>query len=396
MPTAIAEETLDLLRLTLTPGLGPVLVRRVIRTIGSASEAARAGAHDLAMTPGVGETKARTIAAGLRAADKALDEELRLAERIGVRFVAMSDDDYPPLLTQLEDAPPVLRVRGELVPELDRFCVAIVGSRSSTHYGVEQAERFAAALAERGLPVVSGGARGIDTAAHRAAHRVRGRTIVVMGCGQAHCYPPENADLFQRVADSAGCVISELPLATPPARENFPARNRIISGMSLGVLVVEAGARSGALITARLSAEDHGREVMAVPGRVDSPASTGVHALIRSGGAELVTTPADVIETLEPHARHAHADTHATRYADPAKPPPTPDAPRPAAQPDLSTLALSARQRSIVDALAEPRTLDEIVRLTGLDAAAVRTEATVLEVQRVIKRVGDRLAMERG
>ncbi|MFG0273556.1 MAG: DNA-processing protein DprA [Phycisphaerales bacterium] len=384
-----SPETLDLLRLGLAPGLGPVLTRRAIETLGSPAAVAGASATALAQTPGIGAERARKIAAALRESDAALEAELALAARHGVRFVAAHDDEYPPLLRDLEDAPLALRVRGELVPELDRFGVAIVGSRSCTAYGMEQAERFSAALAERGLPVVSGGARGIDTAAHRAALRVRGRTVVVMGCGHAHCYPPENAALFEKVVEGGGCIVSELPLAMAPARENFPARNRVISGMALGVLVIEAGARSGALITARLAAEEHGREVMALPGRVDSGASQGAHELIRSGGAALVMTPADVIETLESPARHAHAGTHAARYADPAREP----APK---RIDLATLDLTDRQRVIVEALAEPRTLDEVVRLTGLDASAVRTEATLLEVQRVLRRVGDRLAVGAG
>jgi DNA processing protein len=384
-----SPETLDLLRLGLAPGLGPVLTRRAIGALGSAAAVVGASSAALAQVSGIGAERARKIAAALRDSDAALEAELSLAARHGVRFVAAHDEGYPPLLRDLDDAPLVLRVRGELVPELDRFGVAIVGSRSCTAYGVEQAERFSAALAERGLPVVSGGARGIDTAAHRAALRVRGRTIVVMGCGHAHCYPPENAELFEKVVEAGGCVVSELPLATAPARENFPARNRVISGMALGVLVIEAGARSGALITARLAAEEHGREVMALPGRVDSGASQGAHELIRSGGAALVMTPADVIETLEGPARHAHAGTHAARYADPAREP----AP---ARVDLATLDLTDRQRVIVEALAEPRTLDEVVRLTGLDASAVRTEATLLEMQRVLRRVGDRLAVGAG
>lgn len=384
-----SPETLDLLRLGLAPGLGPVLTRRAIGALGSAAAVVGASSAALAQVSGIGAARARTIAAALRESDAALEAELSLAARDGVRFVAAHDDGYPPLLRDLDDAPLVLRVRGELVPELDRFGVAIVGSRSCTAYGMEQAERFSAALAERGLPVVSGGARGIDTAAHRAALRVRGRTVVVMGCGHAHCYPPENAELFEKVVEAGGCVVSELPLATAPARENFPARNRVISGMALGVLVIEAGARSGALITARLAAEEHGREVMALPGRVDSGASQGAHELIRSGGAALVMTPADVIETLEGPARHAHAGTHAARYADPARE----QAPAPV---DLATLDLTDRQRVIVEALAEPRTLDEVVRLTGLDASAVRTEATLLEVQRVLRRVGDRLAVGAG
>lgn len=390
-----------LLRLTYAPGLGPVLIRRLVECFGSASAALRASPAQLTRVRGVGDTMARRIVDGLRD-DSDMQEELELAGRLGVRIVTAIDADYPPLLRQLRDAPPVLYVRGELDAAQDRHCVAMVGSRACTSYGVEQAERFAATLAQAGLTIVSGGARGIDGAAHRGAIRIGGRTVVVMGCGLAHCYPPEHAELFDKVVEAGGAVISELPLSTHPAAENFPARNRIISGMSLGVLVIEAGRASGALITARAAAEEQGREVMAVPGRIDSQASEGSLELLKAGAAAMVTSPADVLEILETPARHLHRGSHGDRYL--------PDAgadglfdgePTSAAEvkPGIDESALlrtlSVSQRTLYECLVEPKSLDDVARETGLDPGALRADATMLELRQVIVRTGGRLARRR-
>lgn len=386
----------DLLRLTLTPGLGPVLIARLLEAFGSPTAALGASPKLLERIRGIGPAKSAAIARGFRETDALADEELALAEKLGVALVPRDDPGYPPLLRQIPDPPPLLYVRGRFRPdEPDRYPVAIVGSRDCTAYGLEQSARFAGVLAAAGLTVVSGGARGIDTAAHRGALRAGGRTVAVLGCGLARCYPPENESLFNEVAAS-GAVISELPLRTNPDADNFPARNRLISGISLGVIVIEAGRRSGSLITARMAAEDHGREVMAVPGRVDSPSSLGTLELIRDGGAALVTGPGDVIATLETPARHAHGGTHADRYADPAAAPEPlfePDHPEPPAA--APALAATPAQAAILRALAEPLTLDELARATGLDPATLRAEVTVLEIQRRVHRQGSRIGLRR-
>lgn len=399
---AIDARLRALLQLTLTPGLGPVLIARLLETFGDPERVLGASAGDLERVRGIGRTRAESIAR-FAAADAArqVEAECVLASELGVRLVARGAPDYPPLLESIPDPPPLLYVRGALRPAReDRYPLAIVGSRRCTPYGVEQAERFAGAVAGAGLTIVSGGARGIDTAAHRAAVRAGGRTIAVLGCGLAHCYPPENADLFSRIAaEDRGAILSELPLRTAPEAENFPPRNRIISGLSLGVLVIEAGKGSGSLITARQAAEDHGREVLAVPGRVDSPASEGSNELIRMGGAGLVTRPADVIEALEAAARHLHGGTHASRYADPAREPgpagadaldaagPAPGGP--------GTLPISEPQARILGALVEPRTLDELARATSMPAHTLRAELTVLEIQRRVARDGPRFHASR-
>lgn len=399
-PDAIPAHARGLLALTLLPGMGPVRIARVLEAFGSFERVRAASGAELALVPGIGDKTASAVLRGLKDAESSVDRELAKVAKAGASLVTIADDDYPPLLRQIPAAPPVLTVRGSLQPaDADRYPVAIVGSRGCTHYGIEQAGLFAAGLARAGLTVVSGGARGIDTAAHRGAMDAGGRTIAVLGCGISKAYPPENKNLFDRIADGHGAVVSELPSDTGPSSENFPARNRVISGLALGVLVIEAGLKSGALITARHAAEDHGREVMGVPGRVDSPASAGTHELLRQG-AHLVCTPADVIAVLEGHARHLHAGTHGAITADPAR-----DAPAlfdraapPPARPetgDATVAPLSEAQRTLIGALAEARTPDELAEASGLDPGRVRAELTMLEIAGRVRRVGSRFERAR-
>jgi DNA processing protein len=283
------------LRLAMVPGLGPVLTRRLEETFGDAVAVCAATASELAQIKGIGRSKAMLLRRAMDEVDTEA-EQRRMADA-GVTVVALSDAGYPLPLRHIGDPPPLLFVRGELRRE-DCLGLAVVGSRKCTHYGHEQADRLSALCASAGLTIISGGARGIDGAAHEAALRVGGRTIAVLGSGLARPYPPEHAGLFDRIAAGGGAVVTEVPMNTPPVAENFPRRNRIISGMSLGVLVVEAAVRSGALITARLAAEEHHREVMALPGRVDSAASAGCHKIIREGWATLVTGPGEILDTL--------------------------------------------------------------------------------------------------
>ena len=282
-------------RLAMVSGLGPTLTRRLEETIGSPLEICDATTTQLQRVKGISRKKADLIRRGLDEAD--IERELHMIQSQGVQLISFDDDHYPALLRHIVDPPSLLFVRGQL-QRADGLALAVVGSRKCTQYGREQADRMASLCAQAGLTIVSGGAIGVDTAAHEATLRVGGRTIVVLGCGLGQCYPPQNKELFGRVARGGGAVVSELPMTAPPIAENFPARNRIISGLSLGVLVVEASNRSGASITARLAAEEHHREVMAMPGRVDSPASMGCHRMIREGWATLVTSPADVLDCL--------------------------------------------------------------------------------------------------
>lgn len=380
--TAVDAELHAMLRLTLTPGLGPVLIRRLLAKTGSAAAACGLSAAQFTAIHGIGEQKAAVITRALPDAARLADQEIALADKLGVRLFAWGSATYPTLLRNLPDAPVLLYVRGDITPA-DQFAVAMVGSRQCTAYGLEQSARFARVLAQAGITIVSGGARGIDTAAHRGALDVQGRTIVVQGCGLAKVYPPENAALFERVAAS-GAVVSELPLNTPPTAENFPSRNRIISGLSLGVLVIEAGRGSGALITARHALEEHGREVMAIPGRIDSATIAGSLELLREGAAAMVLEPGDVIQALESPARHLHRGTHTDRYLFDTQP----NALKQPVTPEREGPPLSTHQQTLLAALVEPRTLDQLSEATELDAATVRGQLTLLEIQKRVKRDG--------
>lgn len=284
------------LRLSLTPGLGPVLTKRLLQAFGSPQAIVNANIDALKSVEGIGHQTASRIRRGIDEAD--VTAELKLIEDNNISLVLLDDDHYPALLKFIHDPPSLLYVKGNLQRN-DTLGLGVVGSRKCTRYGREQAQRLAAGCAQAGLTITSGGARGIDGAAHRAALQVLGRTVVVLGCGIGHTYPPEHLDLFnQIIAEDLGVIISELPYNTPPMAENFPKRNRIISGMSVGTLVIEAGERSGALITARLAAEEHHREVMAIPGPIDSPYSKGTNKILRDGWAQLVTSTQDILHTL--------------------------------------------------------------------------------------------------
>lgn len=399
-----------LLTLTMIPGLGPILISRLLATFRTPQAILQQPPERLATVRGLSIAKARLILDHRRAAETAARTEAAKAADLGISLSCIDTDAYPPLLREIQDPPPILYIRGSINPTTtDRFTLGIVGSRSCSHYGMEQTERFAASLASAGISIISGGARGIDTAAHRAAMRVQGRTTAVLGCGLLHHYPKENAPLFDDIARNHGAIISELPLDTPPAAENFPARNRIISGLSLGILVVEAGHKSGSLITARLAAEEHNREVFALPGRVDSTTSEGTLDLIKAGGATMVTAPADILASLASPARHLHEGTHEARYALPelfdepptrdtrpdALPSPsaTPRTPQPVPSPQFATLTPS--QRVLLAALTEPRSLDDLLRDTGADVGALRADLTLLEIRRIVTREGSRFVAKR-
>lgn len=405
-----------LLTLTLVPGLGPVLISRALAALGSPEAVLAATPERLRTVRGIGPDRAALVRDHRGPAAQAAKLELDRASALGITLRAITDPDYPALLRETSDPPPILYIRGRLAPQTDdRFPLAIVGSRACTPYGLEQTARFAGALAAAGITIVSGGARGIDSAAHRAALAARGRTIAVMGCGLAHTYPRENAELFAQIAAGAGdpgpaaghppdqgALVSELPLDTAPAADNFPTRNRIISGLSLGVLVVEAAKGSGSLHTARHALEDHNREVFALPGRVDSPASQGALELIKAGEAAMVTHPADILAALETPARHLHQGTHEARYpaANPAgdslfSSPGTESGAAPAFARAPVVGLTDALDHAIVAALAEPMTIDELARAVAAEIPAIKARLTLLELRKVITRRGPRLARTR-
>lgn len=367
-----------LLAMILSEGFGQATIQRCIDTFGNADAALGASVTSLTGIEQVGAQRARKLRSAL---DQTLHSDVVVRERElieahGIHVIALGDDEYPRLLKHIPDPPPLLWVRGRMIEE-DALGLGIVGSRRCSHYGREQADRFASLCAQSGLCIVSGGARGIDGAAHRAALRAGGRTIAVIGSGLAQPYPHDHKDLFDEIADPGaghGAVISEFPMMTPPNAQNFPRRNRIISGLSLGVLVIEAATRSGALITARLAVEEHHRELMAVPGRVDALSSAGCHKIIREGWATLVTSPADVLDALGEAGQMLKAGLRQEEPGDGHTPP--------------KDIGLNDPQQKIVDALSGSSSLDQLVARTGMPIQQVQAELTMLEVRGAVRRAG--------
>jgi DNA processing protein len=378
------------LQLSLTRGVGPILIRRIIGAAGGAEAACSASAVLLRNVDGIGQAKADAIRRGLREAGPEAEKELERAQKLGVSLLCPDDGEYPVLLRSIPDPPPVLYFRGKLEAR-DLNAVAIVGSRKCSMYGREQADRFGALLAGSGVTVISGGARGIDSAAHRGAlTHPQGRTAAVLGSGVDVAYPPENEPLFRQIAESGrGAVMSEFPLGTPPVAENFPRRNRIVSGMSRGVLVIEADERSGALITARQACDDHGRPVFALPGRVDNALSAGPHQLIRDG-AVLAAKLEDILDNLGPlpqEAMEGIALTEPGNGEDATGARLTTESPAPQ-NVGASAAGLSDRQQVIVASLDEqPADVDAIIDRTSLSAQEVLQELTFLSLRGQVRRV---------
>jgi DNA processing protein len=282
-----------LLTLHLVPGLGPRLTAALLKRFGSAQSALRAGQDELRQVPHVGDKLAHDLHQALLEAN--VSAEMDLIERHQVHLLMLGTPEYPQTLATIYDPPHLLYVKGSLIPQ-DAKAVAVVGSRQCTSYGRRMAERLATGLAHKGYTVISGLARGIDAAAHRGALQAGGRTFAVLAGGLSKIYPPEHTGLAQEI-ERAGALVSEAGMAMEPLAHLFPPRNRLISGLSRGVVIVEAAERSGALITARQAAEQ-GRAVFAIPGPADSPASAGTNALIRQG-AILVRGMEDIVEELE-------------------------------------------------------------------------------------------------
>ena len=279
--------------LNMTPGVGPRAATKLLERFGSADavfDARRAELESLRLKPETIESIQKKEFHG-----KAL-EEFEWVKQFGGDVLILDDGSYPDLLREIADPPMTLYVRGDWQACMEQPCVAVIGSRNCSTYGKNAAEMLARELASRGITVVSGLARGIDTSAHKGAIDGKGRTIGVLGTGIDTVYPKENARLAQEILDSGGALVTQFPLGTPPLKDNFPYRNRIISGLSLGVLIVEASERSGSLITARLAMEQN-REVLAVPGNITSGNSYGTNYLIKAG-AKLVQQWQDVVAEL--------------------------------------------------------------------------------------------------
>jgi DNA processing protein len=365
--TTIDSQKAAELLLTLTPGVGPRLRKALVAHFGSPDAVVRAAASDLRSVPGIGQKLSRGIVEARQTIDVA--SELRDCEANGVSVLIESGAGYPETLRHIPDAPGVLFVRGSIVPS-DGLALAIVGTRHATQYGLAQAERLASGLARCGYTIVSGLARGIDAAAHRGALQAQGRTLAVLGSGVLNIYPPEHEPLAAEIA-ARGALIGENPPRSPPLAGAFPQRNRIITGLSLGVIVVEASDRSGALISAR-HAMEQGREVFAVPGRVDNRMSKGCHKLLRDG-AKLVESIDDVLEELGPLATPTPlaGDDRAAAIRHPAE------------------LQLNEPEQAVLAAIGdEPISIDEVTVACGLPVHNVLSTLSVLEMRRLIRRVG--------
>jgi len=357
------DELLDLIRLTMVPGVGPQTARALIGRFGSAGRVLSATLAELRGVPNVGPKLADKIARARQECDA--DSELALCRRLDVRIVARGDAEYPPPLENIPDPPSLLYCKGRLEPR-DQLAISVVGSRHGTPYGARVAERLAGGLARVGITVVSGLARGIDAAAHRGALKAGGRSIAVLANGLASVYPPEHADLARALTEAGG-LVSEMPMLQVPLAGLFTQRNRIISGLSLGVVVVEATPRSGSLSTAHHAMEQN-REVFAVPGPVDSLSSRGCHRLIRDG-AKLVETVDDILEELGPLVKEVRT---------------APDEP-PVRHP--AELALTDIERSLLGRLDDtPIGVDDLIVSTGLTAAQVMATLSVLEMKRLVRR----------
>lgn len=361
-----SDKAVQYLRCHLSDGIGPVLLARIIKEFGTLDAALGASMTALQRVEGIGERRARAFFEARN--NDNVSRELDRAAQVSARIICWEDDEYPTQLRHVNDPPVCLYIRGRIVPE-DAVAIAIVGSRKCSRYGCEQAQRFATLLTGAGFTIVSGLARGIDGYAQEAAVKAGGRTIGVLGCGVDVIYPPEHRELAEQVI-AQGAIISEDPMGSSPTADSFPKRNRIIAGMSLGVIVVEASKRSGALITARLATE-YNREVFAIPGRVDTPTSLGTNDLIRSGSAKLAASLEDVIDELgdvgQVMAKAGIEDASRKNVAN-------------------ATLAtLSEQERPILDALGDDELhIDQITVTTGLAPSAVASALTLLQLKGLI------------
>jgi DNA processing protein len=354
---------IDAVRLALVSGVGPRHRQDLIAQFRSPAGVLAASSSDLQSVNGIGPK----IAARIVAAHDEIDAEaeLALAAAEGIDVLVETDAGYPRPLRQIHDPPGVLFRRGSFLPQ-DELAIAIVGTRHATRYGLAQAERIASSLARAGFTIVSGLARGIDAAAHRGAIDAGGRTIAVLGSGLLNIYPPEHVSLASEVAEN-GCLLSESAPRMMPLSGAFPQRNRIISGLSVGAIVVEAAARSGALITAR-HAYEQGREVFAVPGPIDSRLSRGCHALIKDG-AKLVESIDDVLAELGPLAEHVERED-GNVITQPAE------------------LLLNEIEQKVLQAIdSTPTTLDAVAADASLPIHRVLSTVSVLEMRRLVRRV---------
>ena len=353
-----------LVALNLVEGVGPVRVRQLLEFFGDAPSILKASQQQLLAVRGIGDETAEAIAKWEATVD--LAGELKRIADFGCRVITQADAEYPAMLREIYDPPVILYLKGSLT-DRDKNSVAMVGSRQTTHYGIETARKLAYQLAYTGVTVVSGGARGIDTAAHQGAMSGKGRTIAVLGTAINVVFPPENAELFERIAAN-GAVMTQFPFNRNGDRQSFAIRNRIVAGMTLGTVVVEANLTSGALITANFATE-YGRQVFAVPGRIDSPRSKGCHDLIKKG-AKLCEGVEDILSEFE--------------YLFPSsnRPPSVSETGL------LPALELSENEQKVYAVLGkEELSIDDVIRQCGLPASATSVALFSLEMKRLIRQL---------
>lgn len=362
-PPAHDSQLRQYVLLSMIPGVGPRLRQALLARFYSPQGILAAPMDRLREVPGIGPKLARAITSAEHQID--VDAQLDLCRANHVQVIPDYLESYPAILKEIDDPPGLLFARGSLSPT-DRLAVAIVGTRHATHYGLRQAERLAGGLARAGITVVSGLARGIDAAAHRGALAAGGRTLAVLGSGVLNIYPPEHDILADEILQR-GALISEYPPQASPRTGSFPQRNRIISGLSLGTVIVEAGTRSGALITARLATEQN-RDVFAVPGRIDDRSAQGCHRLLRDG-ATLVESVDDVLDHLGPLA-HPALKEDGTEVRHPAE------------------LQLNDLEQKILAAIGkDPTSVDQLVTDTRLPVSRILSTLSVLEMRHLIRRV---------
>jgi DNA processing protein len=360
--------------LNMIEGVGPVRARSLLEHFGEAPKILSASKHELTRVRNIGADTAENIFNWEQSID--LPGELKRITDYGCHALIQSDENYPPSLREIYDPPLCLYVKGELTAR-DKNAVALVGSRMTTHYGIETARKLAYQLAYTGVTVVSGGARGIDTAAHQGALSGKGRTIAVLGTGINLVFPTENAELFERIA-SNGAVMTQFPFNRPADKQSFPIRNRIVAGMTLGTVVVEANLSSGALITANFATE-YGRQIFAVPGRIDSPRSKGCHELIKKG-AKLCEGVEDILSEFE--------------YLFPASNKP----PSAGETGVLPALELSETEQKVFNAVkaGDESAIDEIIRASGLPSSTVNVALFGLEMKRLVRQLPGKLFVRNG
>ena len=395
------EETKSLVHLSIIPGVGYQTIQRLLTAFGSAQRALDATLEELTQVEGLTANISQQLGSGKSRVS--VDQELELIEAHNCHLLAINDSAYPMLLKEIADPPPLLYVRGEL-GQPDAPSITIVGTRSPTNYGKTISRQLSQQLAESGVTVISGFARGIDTCAHQGALQANGRTIAVLGNGLSQIYPAENRELADEIMKS-GALISEFPMTVPPFPKNFPRRNRVVSGMSSGTVVVEASTRSGSLITARHAAEQ-GREVFAVPGQIFSNQSKGSHQLINQG-AKLINAIDDIWEAF-PNRRltpsltspptqlpldqndsargrvnsnlFAEVSAHDTSIGSTGT-----SSENPSVQ---ATQQLSTDERAILEAISAPCShIDQIARTTALPMNKVSSALVMLELKGIVQQM---------